>query len=209
MDMGKIEANSRAEQALRTRQTLLDVALTLFSQQGYSKTSIRSIARAAGLSDGILYHHFPQGKQQILSVLLSEGIGHAFTVLNQCNLNLQHAPLFEVLNCLCELSVQLFAQYGDLLKIILRENEAMQLDEIHVVSQLFLARQQWLAQLLAVRQQQGEIRQMDFELIAQQFMALNLNYGLTQLLNLNIGCDLSDLTQRHAMLKQILALWSL
>ena len=55
-------SNTRADQAMETKQKLLDGALALFSEQGYSKTFIRALARKVGLSDGILYHHFPAGK---------------------------------------------------------------------------------------------------------------------------------------------------
>ena len=199
---------NRAEQAQLTRQKLLDIALKLFSTQGYSKTSIRALARAAGLSDGILYHHFPQGKQQIFAVLLQQGVEHAFLTLSKNNLNLEQAPLLDVLNRLCELSVQLFTEHRDLLKIIMRESEAMQLNEMHWISQMFEARQQWLADVLAQRHQQGEIREMNFLLAAQQFMALNLQYGMSRLLNFSIGCDLSNVETRAEMLNQTLEFWA-
>ncbi|MDM1487253.1 hypothetical protein HXZ67_10270 [Acinetobacter towneri] len=67
----------------------------------------------------------------------------------------------------------------------------MQLDEIKVIDQLFQTRQKWLATLLAQRYEQGEVRQMNFNLAAQQFMAINIQYGFSHLLNLNIGCDIA------------------
>ena len=200
-------AISRAEQAEETKKRLLEAALALFSEQGYSKSSIRALARAAGLSDGILYHHFPQGKQEILAVLLAQGVQQAMTHLISMNQNLSQAPLAQVLDALCEMCVQLFVQHQALLKIILRESESMQLTEIHVISQLFEARQQWLATLLEQRYQQGEIMHMDFVVAAQQFMAVNIQYGLTRLLNLNIGCDIADIEQRQRMIKHTLMLW--
>lgn len=199
---------NRAEQAQLTRQKLLDIALKLFSTQGYSKTSIRALAREATLSDGILYHHFPKGKQEIFAVLLKQGVEQAFLTLSKNNLNLEQAPLFDVLNRLCELSVQLFTEHRDLLKIIMRESEAMQLNEMYWISQMFEARQQWLADVLAQRHQQGEIREMNFLFAAQQFMALNLQYGMSHLLNLSIGCDLSNVEMRLQMLNKTLEFWA-
>lgn len=198
---------SRAEQAEETKKKLLESALVLFSEQGYSKSSIRGLARMAGLSDGILYHHFPKGKQEILAVLLTQGVQQAMAHLNSMNQNLSQAPLNVVLDALCEMCVQLFSQHRALLKIILRESESMQLSEIHVISQLFEDRQQWLAALLEQRSQQGQIRQMDFMLAAQQFMAMNIQYGMTGLLNLNLGCDIADAEQRQRMIDHTLKLW--
>lgn len=201
-------SNTRADQAMETKQKLLDGALALFSEQGYSKTSIRALARKVGLSDGILYHHFPAGKQEILRVLLAQGVQSALQQLSQSNQNLEAAPIRQVLNTLCELSVQLFSEHHALLKIILRESESMQLDEIKVIDQLFQTRQKWLAELLAQRYEQGEVRQMNFNLAAQQFMAINIQYGFSHLLNLNIGCDIADPQQRSQIIQHLLLLWN-
>lgn len=40
------------------KQAILDAALTLFTQQGYHATSTASIAKAAGVATGTLFHHF-------------------------------------------------------------------------------------------------------------------------------------------------------
>lgn len=40
------------------RDHVLDVALTLFSEQGYFNTSIHDVRRVAGVSIGAIYHHF-------------------------------------------------------------------------------------------------------------------------------------------------------
>ncbi len=200
-------SSTRADQAEETKQKLLDNALVLFSEQGYNKTSVRALARQAGLSDGILYHHFPEGKQQILSVLLNRGIQQTLVQLSQFNQDLENVPLDQVLNTLCELCVVLFSKNKDLLKVILRESENMQLNEIHVVSHLFQIRQQWLAELLAQRAVKSEICVMDYASAAQQFMAVNIQYGLTYLLNLNIGCDIANIDERQKMIQHTLMLW--
>ena len=204
--MGK-SSTARAQQAQQTRATLLETALNLFAEQGYTKTSIRAIARQAGLSDGLLYHHFPEGKQQILAVLLQQGVAEALSQLNQMNQDLEQAPLRQVLQTLCQLGEYLFSTHARLLKIILRESEHMQLAEIDVISQMFALRQQWLSHLLQRRHQAGEVREMNFDFAAQQFMATNLNAGLSQLLHLKVGVPLSDPQQRNAMIEHTLMLW--
>lgn len=199
---------SRANQALETKQKLLDAALSMFAEQGFSKTSIRALARKAGMSDGILYHHFPNGKQQIFSVLLAHGVQQALTELSGMNQNLEQAPLVDVLNMLCEMSVVLFLKHQALLKMMMRESENMQLNEIQIVSALLETRQQWLAAILANRHVQGEIREMNFSLAAQQFMAVNLQYGLMRLLNINNGCELVEPEARKQMIEHTLSLWA-
>ncbi|MRS15642.1 multidrug efflux transporter transcriptional repressor AcrR [Enterobacteriaceae bacterium RIT691] len=51
-------ARKTKQQALATRQHILDVALQLFSQQGVSSTSLAEIAKAAGVTRGAIYWHF-------------------------------------------------------------------------------------------------------------------------------------------------------
>jgi hypothetical protein len=46
-------ARKTKQQALETRQHILDVALRLFSQQGVSSTSLAAIAKAAGVTRGL------------------------------------------------------------------------------------------------------------------------------------------------------------
>jgi len=49
---------ARSEAAAKTRERLLNEALTLFSQRGYAATGIRDILQAAGVTQPTLYHHF-------------------------------------------------------------------------------------------------------------------------------------------------------
>jgi AcrR family transcriptional regulator len=58
-------------EARDTRSAIFDAALDLFARQGFAGTSVREIARAAGLSDGGLYRHFPS-KQAVFDALLAE-----------------------------------------------------------------------------------------------------------------------------------------
>ncbi|RCX00285.1 MULTISPECIES: multidrug efflux transporter transcriptional repressor AcrR [Kosakonia] len=51
-------ARKTKQQALETRQHILDVAMRLFSQNGVSATSLAEIAQAAGVTRGAIYWHF-------------------------------------------------------------------------------------------------------------------------------------------------------
>ena len=44
---------------LSTRGKLLDAAANIFLEHGYSDASLEQVRRAAGVSNGSLYHHFP------------------------------------------------------------------------------------------------------------------------------------------------------
>jgi TetR/AcrR family transcriptional repressor of lmrAB and yxaGH operons len=54
----------------RSRAALIDSAATLFRRQGYAATGLNQILEDAGVKPGSLYHHFPQGKQQLAAAVV-------------------------------------------------------------------------------------------------------------------------------------------
>jgi TetR/AcrR family transcriptional regulator, lmrAB and yxaGH operons repressor len=54
----------------RSRAALIDNAATLFRRQGYAATGLNQILDEAGVKPGSLYHHFPQGKQQLAAAVV-------------------------------------------------------------------------------------------------------------------------------------------
>jgi AcrR family transcriptional regulator len=59
------ELSERLTQPSSTRERILDIALELFADQGYDKTSLRDIAERLGTTKAALYYHFER-KQDIL-----------------------------------------------------------------------------------------------------------------------------------------------
>ncbi|MBR9907332.1 MAG: TetR family transcriptional regulator [Gammaproteobacteria bacterium] len=57
------------EDALTTRQELLDAAERLFSEKGVSNTSMNQVAEAAGVTRGAIYHHF-ENKLDLIDALM-------------------------------------------------------------------------------------------------------------------------------------------
>ncbi|MGA2529735.1 MAG: helix-turn-helix domain-containing protein [Acidimicrobiales bacterium] len=51
-----------------TRERILDIAMELFTEQGYEKTSLRQIAERLGFSKAAIYYHFAS-KDEILLAL--------------------------------------------------------------------------------------------------------------------------------------------
>jgi TetR/AcrR family transcriptional repressor of lmrAB and yxaGH operons len=66
----KVNAVPRSD---RSRAALLDTAATLFRRQGYAATGLTQILEQAGVRPGSLYHHFPQGKQQLAAAVVDSG----------------------------------------------------------------------------------------------------------------------------------------
>ncbi|MGM0626229.1 MAG: TetR/AcrR family transcriptional regulator [Bacteroidota bacterium] len=59
------------------RQRIMDVALELFSEEGYHSVSISRIAKQAGMSKGNTYNYF-KSKQDLLVQLVMEGLDELF-----------------------------------------------------------------------------------------------------------------------------------
>ena len=52
-----------------TRQHIVEASMHLFSSQGYARTTVRDIARQAGISDAAIYYHF-HTKSDVLEALI-------------------------------------------------------------------------------------------------------------------------------------------
>ncbi|MGX9791488.1 TetR/AcrR family transcriptional regulator [Mycobacterium sp. MMS18-G62] len=54
----------------RSRAALVDTAALLFRRQGYAATGVNQILDAADVKAGSLYHHFPNGKQELAAAVV-------------------------------------------------------------------------------------------------------------------------------------------
>ena len=61
----------REEYADSTREALLTVAREMFTQDGYELTRIENVVRAARVTRGALYHHFPDKRALFEAVVVS------------------------------------------------------------------------------------------------------------------------------------------
>ena len=78
-DKGRKKGNG---QGSARRAQLLALAAELFATRGYSQTTVRDIADAAGILSGSLYHHF-DSKEAMLSEVLHDFMGTLETQFGQ------------------------------------------------------------------------------------------------------------------------------
>ena len=64
----------RTEKACATRKQLLEAALAVIGEKGYSAATVNEIVDAAGVSKGVAYYHF-KSKAVMAESILEEGIG--------------------------------------------------------------------------------------------------------------------------------------
>ena len=67
----------------RSRAALVDAAALLFRRQGYAATGVNQILESADVKAGSLYHHFPDGKQQLAAAVVDSAGGGIETRLRQ------------------------------------------------------------------------------------------------------------------------------
>lgn len=83
------EAGAGPTEDVSTRERILDIALELFADQGYERTSLRQIAERLGFSKAAIYYHFAS-KEDILMALhlrLHEFGRKALTEINGTDLS--------------------------------------------------------------------------------------------------------------------------
>ncbi|MFF0779579.1 TetR/AcrR family transcriptional regulator [Streptomyces sp. NPDC003720] len=66
--MGVTMDGTKQQRRGNTRQRIQDVALELFVEQGYEKTSLREIAERLGVTKAALYYHFKTKEEIIVSL---------------------------------------------------------------------------------------------------------------------------------------------
>ena len=77
-----------------TKSLIIDIATTLFQKKGYLGVGVNEILKACSITKGSLYHHFPNGKEELLIACLqsmSEAITTDIEVIFKRYLTTQEA----------------------------------------------------------------------------------------------------------------------
>lgn len=64
-----MEATARQQQKAATRERVVEGALALFAQQGIVQTKTADIAKAIGMSHGVIFLHFPKRDELVIAVI--------------------------------------------------------------------------------------------------------------------------------------------
>src|SRR5215469_6327642 len=83
-------AGERSAEDLTARARIRDAALALFAERGMDGTTIRDIARAAGVSGGLVRHHFGS-KEDLRAACDAYALSHLLEIKEQAILGGQLA----------------------------------------------------------------------------------------------------------------------
>lgn len=64
------------------RERMIEGAIRLLAQQGLQATSFAEVLELTGAPRGSIYHHFPEGKDQLVSAAVDRAGAHALRALN-------------------------------------------------------------------------------------------------------------------------------
>ncbi|MGG1518119.1 helix-turn-helix domain-containing protein [Paenibacillus oryzisoli] len=185
--MKRIPKTSRDFQAAERREQILQGAKELFAQHGYHGTSIRAMHKHIGITDGLLYHYFPGGKQEILETIVKEAQESRFQQMDELIKGIHPGqPLEVALYQFISGMVTKMLGDRDFLKIMLRDSEQIVSGDKHFMSDMVLQRLKDLTAALARRAAAGEIREMDFEAAARQVISVGLMVVMSQVTAINL-----------------------
>ncbi|MED4955861.1 TetR/AcrR family transcriptional regulator [Paenibacillus sp. FSL R5-0527] len=204
---GHVERNMRQEQAAETREKLLATAKTLFAENGFHATPVRAINRKLKMGDGILYHYFPGGKRELLTVLLQESFEKRILILNQSIEEVEQMPLQDVLYFVFTRAEELLMTDKELLRILIRESDVLDLEEMTELSSIVQQRVAWLTGVLERRYERGEIRKMDFRMSAIQLMSMSLLMVISTFIGINLMGEVDSSNYRKQVIRYLLESW--
>jgi AcrR family transcriptional regulator len=124
---GSAPRDDRASEDVSTRERILDIALELFTEQGYERTSLRQIAERLGFSKAAIYYHFAS-KEDILMTLhlrLHEFGKDALNAMDQDDFDWSLEAWGDLLNRLIDQILEHRALF------ILHERNRAALEEMH------------------------------------------------------------------------------
>lgn len=108
-----------------TRNRILEAALHSFAKHGYDKTSTEAVAKAAGVSQGIIFHHFGT-KEGLFSAIVRQGIEDLDACVEQAEQS--GAPPPEKMQLLLRLMGEMALAHPARTAIIIRQLFHMDLD---------------------------------------------------------------------------------
>ena len=161
----------KARRGPLTRKQILDASLRLFSERGFARTSVRDIARGAGITDAAIYYHFAS-KRDIFEALFEErGITSALSELEQVTVT---QPPLETLTAIAVAALGIMHRNKDFMKVLL--SEAMSEDPI-ATEDYRMVTERWRraeARILRHYVGSGQLPTVDVDLAAHQLVVLSV-----------------------------------
>ncbi|KAB2813846.1 TetR/AcrR family transcriptional regulator [Phaeocystidibacter luteus] len=170
----------------QSRKAILNAAFELFALDGFSKTSMAAIAKEAGISKGLIYHHF-ESKEDVLKAVFDNLIAETADVWLQEDEN--SSPV-DTLNTIIDFSLIFMKQSPGwvrlLIHLALQEDVMEGLSEhIHQLREGKILQVKPLFEALGYENAAEEAMYFGAKMdgISMGFLALGDEYPLQQMIN--------------------------
>ncbi|RNM26298.1 TetR/AcrR family transcriptional regulator [Staphylococcus cohnii] len=189
----------KLEHLTEKQRSVIESALVLFSEKGYSQTSTSDIAKRAGVAEGTVYKQFKNKEALLYSGLvpiIKDNI--APTVAEEFLSELNRASNLEIfINTFVDNRSQFIYENRMLIKIFF--NEAMTSKTFQSVL-LEIFNKRLVAHLKPIINKMircGEMRDVEAEFFVRSLIAQTINLNISCLIDLNYQCD--DAYEKHLL----------
>ena len=165
------------------RRQILQVAMRLFSQRGFRGTTTKEIARAAGVSEAMVFRHFAT-KEELYSAILdhkscSGGMADPFELLGDAIARRDDAAVFSGLARAMMAHHEADTEFMRLLThAALERHELAEMFWERNVRQLY----DFLGGYIRGRQREGALREIEPAVVVRAFVGMVIHHSLNNLL---------------------------
>jgi AcrR family transcriptional regulator len=163
---------SRAQRARESRRTaVMDVARTIFSNQGYHATSIDDIIEGAGIARGTFYLYF-ESKRAIFDELLDDLFVKLQAVVYRIEVGPGAAPPIDQMRDIVNRVLDTLQQNRELGRILLREAIGIDADFDRKLADFWGRLRGLIESAIKNGQEMGLVRRCDPEVVAHCILGL-------------------------------------
>lgn len=116
----------------KTKKSIFDAAIKIFSKSGYNGATMDEIALEAGVAKGTLYYHF-KSKEEIFRFIINEGLGILADKVNYVDKN--ENPI-ENLKNICRAQLAALYENKDFFKVLLSQLWGQEIRQLELRQQL-------------------------------------------------------------------------
>lgn len=159
-----------------TCQLILDAALMLFSEKGFSATTTREIARKAGFAEGTVFRYFPTKKDILIALAKPPAVEELHRVMS----SLSNQDVEESLRHILENRLATIGQNKDLVKVIVTEAQFHEEIKEHLLQNVGVHVFDTLAGYMAKRMEDGVFRKADPLIVSRILVGMMISLLLSE-----------------------------
>jgi len=187
--------NDSLSKGERTSQVILEAAYSLFLEHGYHATSMRQIARRAGLALGGIYNHF-ESKEQIFETVLIEK--HPYRQVLQILLAAPGDSLEQFAHSAARTMMAELGKRPDFLKLAFIELSEFKGKHISILFQIIFPEIYPLFQRF--KERESELRDLPLQIVFLSFVGTFFSYFMIN----NLVAPTSDFDLEDVALEQFI-----